>query len=58
MDHVQRHPPIIVAPLPNPQAGSPACRLPEELHVPAARVIAVASGSACGWGAIASLDRP
>ena len=55
---VQRHSPVVSAPLPDPQAGSPAYHIPEELHVPAARVVAFAGGSACGWGDIASLDRP
>ena len=32
--------------------------LPEELHVTAACVVASASGSTCGWGVVASLDRP
>ena len=55
---VQRHPPVVGAPLPDPQAWSPACRLPEELHVTAARIVAFAGVSTCGWGVIASLDRP
>ena len=35
-----------------------ACRLPEELYVAAACVVACAGGSAYGWGIVASFDRP
>ena len=49
---------IVGTPLPDPQARSSACRLPEELHVTAACVVACASGSAWRWGVVVSLDRP
>ena len=46
-------PPWTVTPLPDPQARSPACRLPEEILVSAACAVAFAGGPACGWGGIA-----
>ena len=39
---VQRHPPVVGTPLPDPQAWASSCRLPEELHVTAACVVACA----------------
>ena len=55
---VQRHPPVVGTPLPDSQVWASACHLPEELHVTVACVVACASGLVCGWGVVASLDRP